>query len=150
VGDLGCSYLAELEGLKTLNLAQNERVTNRGAACLAVLTNLKSLNLSCTAVNSDVLRYFKNLKGLQSVALFGCKGIKEKSRVIDLEKTLPYLRCVRLSETSREDGVILERSHDSSNLDDMEYFDDSEILSSKAIMRERWPYQEQEGNDDDD
>lgn len=150
MGDLGCSYLAELEGLKTLNLAQNERVTNRGAACLAVLTNLKSLNLSCTAVNSDALRYFKNLKGLQSVALFGCKGIKEKSRVIDLEKTLPYLRCVRLSETSREDGVVLERSHDRSNLDDMEYFDDSEILSSKAIMRERWPYQEQEGNDDDD
>jgi hypothetical protein len=150
VGDLGCSYLAALEGLKTLNLAQNERITNRGAACLAVLTNLKSLNLSCTTVTSDCLRYFMNLKELQSIALFGCKGIREKSRVGDLENALPSLRCVRLTDSSREDGMVLNQNNGMNMVVDLGYFDESSILSSSAIMRERWPYHEEDGNDDDD
>lgn len=139
MGDLGCSYLAALDGLKSLNLSQNERITNRGAACLAVLTSLKCLNLSCTAVSSDALRYFMNLKCLQSVALFGCKGIKEKARVNDLENNLPNLRCVRMSESCKDDGLVLNH-YDCMNIDDdLEYYDDGDILSSNAIMRERWP-----------
>ena len=148
LGDLGCSKLAALENLKKLNLAQNERITNRGAACLAVLTKLKSLNLSYTSVSSDALRYFSNLKALQSIALFGCKAIKEKYRVGDLANTLPNLRCVRVSGHSREDGIVAAHRYDDMVVDELDYNNDSELFLSNKIMRERWAHNDSndEGN----
>jgi len=55
VGDLGCAHLATLSNLTSLNLSQNEEITNRGAASIAVLSNLKALNLSKTRVDSGGL-----------------------------------------------------------------------------------------------
>lgn len=107
VGDVGCTALARLENLSCLNLSQNERITNRGAAALAALTNLKILNLSNTRVNSAALRFFGGLLKLQSLALYGCRGIDHADSLGKLQDELPNLKCLRLNRASDQDGVVL-------------------------------------------
>jgi hypothetical protein len=107
VGDLGCTLLASLENLTCLNLSQNERITNRGAAALATLTNLKALNLSNTRVNSSALRFFSGLLKLQSLALYGCRGVEDQKILGNLQNGLPNLKCLRLNTTDEEDGMVV-------------------------------------------
>lgn len=107
IGDLGCVMLANLENLTCLNLSQNEYITNRGAAALASLSNLKTLNLSNTRVNSSALVFFSDLMKLQSLAVYGCRGMDESEGLDRLQKELPSLKCVRVnSEDSNEDGKV--------------------------------------------
>lgn len=106
VGDLGCVHIATISSLTSLNLSQNESITNRGAASLAALTNLKALNLSNTCVNSDALKFFGGLLKLQSLALYGCKDMVDSQRLNSLQSELPSLRCLRLNTPFDEDGVI--------------------------------------------
>ena len=106
IGDLGCAHLATLPNLASLNLSQNESITNCGAASLAALTNLKALNLSNTSVNSDALKFFGGLLKLQSLALYGCQDIKDSPKLSSLQSELPSLRCLRLNSPTNEDGVI--------------------------------------------
>ena len=106
VGDLGCAHIATLSNLTSLNLSQNEGVTNRGAACLAALTNLQCLNLSNTSVSPDALKFFAGLLKLQSLALYGCRDMEGSPRLSSLQNELPSLRCLRLNSASNEDGVI--------------------------------------------
>lgn len=119
VTDNGCSILATLENLVTLNLSQNERITNRGAAALAALSKLKALNLSNTQVNSGALVHFNHLKNLQSLALYGCRGMDNtKNDKLDrLQSGLPNLKCVRLNNGSEYDGVISTEDTDDEDLD---------------------------------
>ena len=106
IGDFGCAYIASLDNLSSLNLSQNERITNRGAASLAALTNLKALNLSNTKVTSAALRFLGGLLKLQSLAMYGCRGIEDSDGLHVLQSELPSLRCLRLNSTSDNDGVI--------------------------------------------
>ena len=106
IADLGCAHLATIYNLTSLNLSQNERITNRGAASLAALSNLKALNLSNTRVNSEALKFFSGLSQLQSLALYGCKDIEDNPKMDSLQSELPLLRCVRLNNANNEDGVI--------------------------------------------
>jgi len=106
IADLGCAHLATIYNLTSLNLSQNERITNRGAASLAALSNLKALNLSNTRVNSEALKFFSGLSQLQSLALYGCKDIEDNPIMDSLQSELPLLRCVRLNNANNEDGVI--------------------------------------------
>ena len=106
IGDIGCAYIASLDNLSSLNLSQNERITNRGAASLAALTNLKALNLSNTKVTSAALRFLGGLLKLQSLAMYGCRGIEDSEGLHALQQELPSLRCLRLNSASDNDGVI--------------------------------------------
>jgi hypothetical protein len=115
--------LATIPNLTSLNLSQNERITNRGAASLAALSNLKALNLSNTAVTPDALRYFSDLSKLKSLALYGCRDMIDNPRVQSLQSKLPSLRCLRLNSTTNEDGVIRHQNND----DEEEVSVDSEI-----------------------
>ena len=81
--------------MTSLNLSQNERITNRGAAALASLGKLKALNLSNTRVTSVALRYFSSLVHLQSLALYGCNGVNNES-IDSFQNELPSLKCLRL------------------------------------------------------
>ena len=103
----------------SLNLSQNERITNRGAAALAALSNLKALNLSNTRVNSGALIHFSDLMNLKSLALYGCQGMKEtKNDMLDrLQSGLPNLKCVRLNNGSDDDGIISARGEDTDDED---------------------------------
>ena len=112
VDDLGCAHLATLSNLTSLNLSQNESITNRGAASLAALSNLKALNLSNTCVTSDALKFFSGLLKLQSLALYGCKDMEDDPRLDSLQSELPQLRCLRLNSAFNEDGVIDHESED--------------------------------------
>lgn len=112
IGDLSCSLLASLDNLQCLNLSQNERITNRGAAALATLMNLKALNLSNTRVNAAALRYFAGLLKLQSLALYGCRGIDDENVLGKLRRGLPNLRCLRLNTSSDEDGMVIATDQD--------------------------------------
>lgn len=120
VGDFGCSLLASLDHLRCLNLSQNERISNRGAAALAALYKLQSLNLSHTRVNANGLKFLSGLVELQSLALNGCLGIDH--RAIDkLQDRLPNLRCLRVETCwKEEDGMYVGSSDDS---DDMMHHD---------------------------
>ena len=88
-----------MENLTSLNLSQNERISNRGAAALAALGNLRALNLSNTRVNSGALRFFSSLVRLQSLALYGCEGVDDDSVSI-LQNELPSLKCLRLQHSN--------------------------------------------------
>lgn len=124
VGDLGCTLLASLENLVSLNLSQNDRITNRGAAALATLTNLKALNLSNTLVNSAALRFFSGLIKLQSLALYGCRGIDHDENVLgSLQSGLPNLKCLRLNTASEDDGMVVASDSESDDDDDNELGD---------------------------
>ena len=125
VGDLGCAHLATLSNLASLNLSQNERITNRGAASLAALTNLKALNLSNTRVNSEALKFLSGLLKLQSLALYGCKDMEDNPTLNVLQRELPSLRCLRLNSASDEDGVIDHIDMEDED-DDDEYIDRGE------------------------
>ena len=108
VGDLGCTLLATLDNLTSLNLSQNEHISNRGAAALAALMNLKALNLSHTRVNSAALKFFSGLLQLQSLALYGCRGIDaDEAAMGNLHHGLPNLKCVRLNTADAQDGMVV-------------------------------------------
>jgi len=130
VGDHGCTLLATLDRLTSLNLSQNERLSNRGAAALAALSNLKTLNLSNTRVNSVALQFFSGLLKLQSLALYGCSGIEDGGVLNTLQNALPSLKCVRLNTTSHEDGMVLSPSVDE---DDGDYLDDDEGWAGDTV-----------------
>jgi len=132
VGDLGCTLLATLDNLSSLNLSQNERITNRGAAALAALSNLKALNLSNTRVNASALRFFCGLVNLQSLALYGCRGVEDGSVPLDnLQSELPRLKCLRLNPQSENDGRINVHDGDSDDESDSEEeYEDDDVLFS--------------------
>lgn len=107
IGDLGCSQLAEnLENLTSLNLAQNELITNNGAFALAALSKLKSLNLSYTSASASSLLFFKGLRQLQSLAMYGCRGVRKGKKVESLHSEMPNLKCLRIDGSSENDGTV--------------------------------------------
>uniref|UniRef100_A0A7S1YTP9 Uncharacterized protein n=1 Tax=Ditylum brightwellii TaxID=49249 RepID=A0A7S1YTP9_9STRA len=135
VGDLGCAHLANLENLTSLNLSQNERITNRGAASLAALSNLKALNLSNTRVNSSALRFLGGLVKLQSLALYGCTGIGEDGTSLNaLQSELPSLKCLRLNNSSAEDGTIDPNSRGGGD-EDYEDGDEDDLLTEEVMAQ---------------
>ena len=130
VADLGCAHLATLSNLTSLNLSQNESITNRGAASLAALSNLRALNLSNTCVNSDAIKFFSGLVKLQSLALYGCKDMEDDPRLDSLQNELPSLRCLKLNEESNEDGVIAHDvdsdNEEENEVEDSDYVDEEQ------------------------
>lgn len=134
IADLGCAHLATIYNLTSLNLSQNERITNRGAASLAALSNLKALNLSNTNVNSDALKYFSGLSQLQSLALYGCKDIEDNTKLDSLQSELPLLRCVRLNNAYNEDGVI-DRGSESEEDEEGDLGNDYHELDDESSQR---------------
>jgi len=127
IGDLGCAHLGTLSNLESLNLSQNERITNAGAATLATLANLKALNLSNTGVTPDALKFFNGLLKLQSLALYGCKDMIDSPDVDSLQSELPLLKCLRLNGDINEDGII---NHDESDSDDTDIAEDDDDTNS--------------------
>lgn len=106
ISDMGCCRLAgRLVNLQHLNLSQNERITNRGAAALATLLNLETLNLSNTRVDSLGLRVFSDLRKLKSLTLYGCRMISPH-HVSSLQNCLPMLRCLRVDAVDPKDGIV--------------------------------------------
>lgn len=115
ISDVGCTILATLDNLTVLNLSQNDRITNRGAAALAALSNLKALNLSNTRVNAGALVHFSDMIELKSIALYGCRGLTDNNGLVELQGSLPNLKCVRLNTglDKDDDGIIPENPDDS-------------------------------------
>ena len=64
------------------------------------------MNLSNTRVTSLALRSLGGLVALQSLALYGCKGIEDAESIDALQRGLPSLRCLRLNSTSDDDGIL--------------------------------------------
>jgi Leucine-rich repeat (LRR) protein len=122
IGDAGCLSLATLYNVEHLNLSQNESISNHGASALAAtLTNLTTLNLSNTGVNSGVLRYFKNLTKLQSLSMYGCKGMDNRVRLDAFECRLPNLKCLRIDKkASEKEGMMLVDSSEESSSEEEE------------------------------
>jgi len=135
IGGVACSYISTLRNLTSLNLSQNKRITDHGASALAALTRLKTLNLSNTGVTSAVLIHFHELIHLQSLSLYGCRGIDENSERLDeLQNKLPALKCVRLNSVgSKEDGMIRRDGNtteeETDDEDDMEESDSQHYIS---------------------
>lgn len=134
-----CTLLASLENLTSLNLSQNERITNRGAAALAALSNLKSLNLSNTRVNANALKFLGGLLKLQSLALYGCRGIDtEDGSLMTLQNGLPSLKCLRLNNTLADDGAMTGAVADESEESDSDEEEEVNLISHRrAYMRPR-------------
>lgn len=129
VTDFGCTMLATLHNLTSLNLSQNERITNRGAVTLAALSSLRALNLSNTRVNGAALGYFSDLLSLQSLSVYGCRGMEDSRGLDRLQSGLPGLKCVRLnSRGSANDGMI--RLPDEETDDESYTSDDEDVYSN--------------------
>jgi len=136
VGDPGCTFLARLENLTNLNLSQNEGISNQGVAALASLTNLKALNLSNTGVNVAYLNLSGGLMKLQSLALYGCRGIGDNDGVHSLQNGLPSLKCLRLNTAADDDGMVVANENDyESDLQEQleEYSRDESNLSMDGV-----------------
>lgn len=131
IGDLGCTLLATLDNLTSLNLSQNERISNRGAAALAALSKLRALNLSNTRVNSAALRHLGSLVHLQSLAVYGCRGIDDKDGLIQFQNGLPSLKCLKVNAPLAHDRII--RRLRSIN-DDSDSEDDSDLEASNEDL----------------
>lgn len=125
IGDLGCSHLSSLVNLTSLNLSQNESITNAGASFLVTLTKLKSLNLSSTKVDGGALAIFKDLKQLQSLALYGCRDV-ESVHISSLQHQLPNLKCLRIDGNITRDGTMRRQSDNHQLDEDMSDEDDEE------------------------
>lgn len=126
IGDRGCTYLATLENLISLNLSQNDKISNKGAAALAALSTLKSLNLSNTRVNAGALPVLSALVNLQSLAMYGCRGMEDEIGLNKFQDRLPALKCLRLNNgRSSNDGTINRSEHESEDEDDDEGIDDN-------------------------
>jgi len=152
ITDTGCSILADLENLVTLNLSQNERITNRGAAALAALSKLKALNLSNTQVNSGALHYFSDLKNLQSLALYNCRGMdKVNNMKLDrLQSGLPNLKCVRLNSGSTEDGIVSSGYATSDDDEDLDSETEEMVFNTSTRRRAgRVEFQDASDSEDD-
>jgi hypothetical protein len=143
IGDLGCAHLATLPSLTSLNLSQNESITNCGAAALSTLTNLRALNLSNTGVNSDALKFFGGLLKLQSLALYGCRDINDSPKLSSLHSDLPSLRCLRLNSPKNVDGVI----HHSEAANDDDSYDDE--ADDDDVVDDVDDYEEDESDDEE-
>jgi len=135
VGDLGCTLLGNLENLTSLNLSQNERITNRGAAALGALTNLRALNLSNTHVNSAALRYLSGLVNLQSLTIYGCRGIDDRGDgLVNFQNGLPNLKCFKVNKSVDVDGIVrhctADSDDDDDDDDDDDYDDDDEYTDA--------------------
>lgn len=98
-------------------MAQNELITNAGASSLAALSNLKALNLSNTRVNADALHFFRGLRQLQSLAMYGCRGVHGSPKTQTLHCELPNLKCLRVDGVSDNDGT-LDNTYDDSDQDE--------------------------------
>jgi len=130
VGDLGCTLLASLENLTSLNLSQNERITNRGAAALAALSKLRALNLSNTRVNSAALRFLGGLVHLQSLAVYGCRGIDDKDGLMKFQNGLPSLKCLKMNMPSDKDGIVRQFSDAGDDSDS----EDDDFLAAEGVL----------------
>ena len=149
ISDMGCTLLAQLDNLTSLNLSQNERITNRGASSLSALRNLKALNLSNTRVTASALQYFGHMLKLQSLALYGCRGIDDSRGLDRLQSGLPSLKCVRLNNGPSDDGIIMATDDDSEDVSEDE-FDDSEtdiVYSRRTAVA---PFQDSDSDEDSD
>ncbi|GAX26539.1 F-box and leucine-rich repeat protein 14 [Fistulifera solaris] len=102
IGDIGCEYLSRLIRLQHLNLSENEDITDQGIAHFKSLSQLRSLNISQTSVTS--VMPLASLKQLQSLSVYGCRGMAD---LHSLETKLPKLRCLRYSNTTPEEGMML-------------------------------------------
>lgn len=154
VGDFGCSLLAAtLENLSSLNLSQNEKISNRGAAALAALSNLKALNLSNTRVNSSALRFFSGLTQLQSLALYGCRGIENDGVGVDtLQDGLPNLKCLRLNTAAEKDGMMLDVDpiHDTESFEDLNFNAAAAVAAAASFNMSHDDMDEDDDDDDDE
>lgn len=99
-----CDVLLQTPGISPCSVCPG-----RGAAALAALANLRTLNLSNTRVNSGALIHFSDMKNLKSLAVYGCHEIGDagsNASMAKLQDGLPNLRCVRLNNGSDNDGVV--------------------------------------------
>ncbi len=133
IGDLSCSQISHhLCNLTSLNLAQNELITNSGASCLASLSKLKSLNLSHTGVSASVIRNFGGLKELQSLAMYSTRGIHKLKKLKSIQHEMPNLRCLRIDGIPESDGTIA-NSSDSSDDDDASMSSDGSQIEDSDL-----------------
>jgi Leucine-rich repeat (LRR) protein len=136
ITDTGCATLATLENLTSLNLSQNDGITNRGAAALAALSKLKTLNLSNTRVNSVALIHFSDLRNLQSLAIYGCRGMDHpdgNGMLERLQRELPNLKCVRLNCGPDDDGVISTSEEDTDHDEDLDSVSEEQIIFTSPL-----------------
>ena len=150
--------MSQLVNLTSLNLSQNERISNSGASYLASLTKLKALNLSNTGVTSDVLPSLKGMLNLQSLAIYGCKGLQGCAQVGKLERDLPNLKCMRLRVASVGDGTIDDddeselSAENSSTMEDdaISFSDESSDRESNISFEDDDDAEEQDAQNDGD
>jgi Leucine-rich repeat (LRR) protein len=140
ITDIGCMYLSRIKSLENLelcgggvsdrgcaSLAQNERITNRGAAALAALGKLKCLNLSNTKVNAGALGFLGSLIHLKSLAMYGCQGIDNCNSIDVLRNGLPSLKCLRLNNgVAEKTAGYEEEDNGMSDIEDSEEYSSDE------------------------
>ena len=128
---------------------------------MAALTKLKALNLSNTGVTSEALPFFKGLRHLQSLAMYGCNNIQASDEIEDLQRDLPNLKCMRLSGSFDREGTIGDGESEESNEnrstvddEDISFADESDRESNFSFFVEDQDEEEEENveahRDDDD
>ena len=86
---------------------------------------------------------------LQSLALYGCRGMENSTGLDHLQNGIPSLKCVRLNtKGSDEDGIIRDLSvDDTDDESDMEGFE-GEVHSIYARRSGSPPFRNESGEED--
>jgi len=148
---IGCQQLSQLTNLTSLNLSQNERITNIGVSSLSQLKKLKALNLSNTSVTSEALPYFKSLLHLQSLAMYGCKGLLNSStEMVSLQRDLPNLKCMRLRVAFDGDGTIDEGENEEIDEENVSMLDEEDDIEEDDNPHEGMNFEDENSNRDSD
>lgn len=96
-----CRRLAEIKSVTYLNLAENRKVTDEGAARIAGLPWLTRLNLSSCTIHNSILTNLRPLKKLQYLDLSYCNRLGDDClRALKFYQNLKYLDlqgCVRIT-----------------------------------------------------
>ena len=99
--------LAPVAALRYLYLAENRNVTNRGAAAIAALPQLRYLNLSACDLNSEGLEFLPALVNLETLDLSFCNRVSGAGG--KYVQQLPKLKTLLVQGTTKLNTAGLKR-----------------------------------------
>ena len=99
--------LAPVAALRYLYLAENRNVTNRGAAAIAALPQLRYLNLSACDLNSEGLGFLPALVNLETLDLSFCNRVSGAGG--KYVQQLPKLKTLLVQGTTKLNTADLKR-----------------------------------------
>ncbi len=111
ISDVELSHLSEFPRLARVQLGSNSAISDRGAAVLANLSQLKDLSLEGTSVTDEGIRQLESLAGLERLNVYRTRLSDEGMEAIAKHKGLVYLNIGWTSVSDSGLGHVAKLPH---------------------------------------